>query len=37
VHPDYAGVCYTANPGEDVLVKLKEVDGKDEVVVMRQE
>ena len=37
VHPDYAGVCYTANPEEDVLVKLKEVDGKDEVVVMRQE
>jgi pyrimidine operon attenuation protein / uracil phosphoribosyltransferase len=37
VHPDYAGVVYTANSEEDVLVKLKEVDGKDEVIVMRQE
>lgn len=35
VHPDYAGIKYTANPGEDVLVRLKEVDGKDEVIVMR--
>jgi pyrimidine operon attenuation protein / uracil phosphoribosyltransferase len=37
VQPDYAGVVYTANPEEEVLVKLKEVDGKDEVIVMRQE
>jgi len=35
IHPDYAGVKYTASPEEDVLVKLKEVDNKDEVVIMR--
>ncbi len=35
VHPDYAGLVYTANQEEEVLVKLKEVDGKDEVIVMR--
>ena len=35
VHPDYAGIKYTANPKEEVLVRLKEVDGKDEVIVVR--
>ncbi|MCX8023141.1 MAG: bifunctional pyr operon transcriptional regulator/uracil phosphoribosyltransferase PyrR [Syntrophorhabdaceae bacterium] len=35
IHPDYAGIRYTANPEEEVLVKLKEVDGKDEVVVVK--
>jgi pyrimidine operon attenuation protein / uracil phosphoribosyltransferase len=35
IHPDYAGLVYTANPEEEVLVRLKEVDGKDEVIVMR--
>jgi len=35
VHPDYAGIKYAANPGEDVHVRLKEVDGKDEVVIVR--
>ncbi len=35
VQPDYVGIFYTANPEEEVHVKLKEVDGKDEVVVVR--
>lgn len=34
IHPDYAGVVYTANPEEDVMVRLSEVDGKDEVVIV---
>lgn len=34
IHPDYAGTVYAANPGEDVMVKLNEVDGKDEVVIV---
>jgi len=33
IHPDYAGIHYTANPEEEVLVRLKEVDGKDEVII----
>lgn len=35
IHPDYVGVFYNANPGEEVLVRLREVDSKDEVVVVR--
>jgi pyrimidine operon attenuation protein / uracil phosphoribosyltransferase len=35
MQPDYAGIFYTANPEEDVLVRLHELDGKDEVVVVR--
>ena len=35
IHPDYAGIQYTANPEEEVLVRLSEVDGKDEVVIVR--
>jgi pyrimidine operon attenuation protein / uracil phosphoribosyltransferase len=35
IHPDYAGITYTANPREEVLVHLHEVDGKDEVIVVR--
>jgi pyrimidine operon attenuation protein/uracil phosphoribosyltransferase len=34
IHPDYAGAIYVANPEEDVMVRLNEVDGKDEVVVV---
>lgn len=34
IHPDYAGAFYAAHPEEDVLVRLNEVDGKDEVVVV---
>ena len=33
IHPDYAGIFYTANPEEEVLVKLSEIDGKDEVII----
>ena len=35
IHPDYAGSRYNATPEEDILVRLKEVDGKDEVIVVR--
>jgi len=35
IHPDYAGVFYTADPGEEVLVRLREIDKKDEVVLVR--
>lgn len=34
MQPDYAGVFSTANPEEEVLVKVREVDGKDEVIVV---
>jgi pyrimidine operon attenuation protein/uracil phosphoribosyltransferase len=34
IHPDYAGIVHAANPEEDVMVRLSEVDGKDEVVVV---
>ncbi|OPX92453.1 MAG: Bifunctional protein PyrR [Syntrophorhabdus sp. PtaU1.Bin002] len=37
VHPDYAGSSYTANPEEEVVVRLREVDKKDEVVVVRSQ
>jgi pyrimidine operon attenuation protein / uracil phosphoribosyltransferase len=35
IHPDYAGLIYSVHHKEEVLVKLHEIDGKDEVVVMR--
>jgi pyrimidine operon attenuation protein / uracil phosphoribosyltransferase len=35
IHPDYAGLFYAANPGEEVLVRLREADKKDEVVLVR--
>lgn len=35
VHPDYAGLVYTAHQEEEVLVRLREVDEKDEVVVVK--
>ncbi len=31
VQPDYTGLFYTAAPEEEISVKLKEIDGKDEV------
>jgi pyrimidine operon attenuation protein / uracil phosphoribosyltransferase len=37
IHPDYAGIFHPANLEEEVLVKLKEIDGKDEVVIVRSE
>ena len=35
MHPDYAGIFYNGSPEEEVLVRLREIDGKDEVIVMR--
>jgi pyrimidine operon attenuation protein / uracil phosphoribosyltransferase len=35
IHPDYAGIFCAANPGEEVLVRLREIDKKDEVVLVR--
>ncbi|HEY3277195.1 MAG TPA: bifunctional pyr operon transcriptional regulator/uracil phosphoribosyltransferase PyrR [Syntrophorhabdaceae bacterium] len=35
IHPDYAGVVCAVDPGEEVLVRLREVDKKDEVVLVR--
>ena len=37
IHPDYAGFHYLVDLKEEVLVKLNEIDGKDEVVVVRSE
>jgi len=33
IQPDYTGVFYTAAPEEEISVKLREIDGKDEVVL----
>ncbi|MBA4416293.1 MAG: bifunctional pyr operon transcriptional regulator/uracil phosphoribosyltransferase PyrR [Syntrophus sp. (in: bacteria)] len=35
IHPDYAGILYTANPEEEVLVRLRELDSKDDVIVVK--
>lgn len=36
IHPDFAGILYTTvDAEEEVLVRLKEVDGKDEVIIMK--
>lgn len=35
IHPDYAGLVYSVHHREEVLVRLDEIDGKDEVVVAR--
>jgi len=35
MHPDYAGIFYNVSPEEEVLVRLREIDGKDEVIVVR--
>jgi pyrimidine operon attenuation protein/uracil phosphoribosyltransferase len=35
IHPDYAGIRYTAHPEEEVLLRLRDLDGKDEVIVTR--
>jgi pyrimidine operon attenuation protein/uracil phosphoribosyltransferase len=37
IHPDYAGFHYSVDLKEEVLVRLNEIDGKDEVVVVRSE
>jgi len=33
IQPDYTGIFYTAAPEEEISVKLREIDGKDEVVL----
>ena len=33
IQPNYTGILYTAAPEEEVSVKLREIDGKDEVVL----
>jgi pyrimidine operon attenuation protein/uracil phosphoribosyltransferase len=33
IQPDYAGIFYTAGPEEEIFVKLREIDGKDEVLL----
>jgi pyrimidine operon attenuation protein/uracil phosphoribosyltransferase len=35
IHPDYAGILHIAGSGEDVLVRLRELDSKDDVIVVR--
>jgi pyrimidine operon attenuation protein/uracil phosphoribosyltransferase len=35
IHPDYVGITYRVSHGEEVLVRLKEVDGTDEVIVTK--
>jgi pyrimidine operon attenuation protein/uracil phosphoribosyltransferase len=37
IHPDYAGFHYSVDLKEEVLVRLNEIDGKNEVVVVRSE
>jgi pyrimidine operon attenuation protein / uracil phosphoribosyltransferase len=36
IHPDYAGVVYSVPPDEEILVRLREVDGKDGVILVKQ-
>ena len=33
IHPDYTGIFHTAANDEEISVKLKEIDGKDEVLL----
>ncbi|MGA2109877.1 MAG: bifunctional pyr operon transcriptional regulator/uracil phosphoribosyltransferase PyrR [Syntrophorhabdales bacterium] len=33
IQPNYTGIFYTAAPEEEISVKLREIDGKDEVVL----
>jgi len=35
IHPDYAGAVQPAAPDEEIFVRLKEVDGTDEVVLVK--
>jgi pyrimidine operon attenuation protein / uracil phosphoribosyltransferase len=34
IHPDYAGILHTVSVDEEILVKLREIDGKDEVLLL---
>lgn len=35
IHPDYAGIVCPVNDKEEVLVRFNEIDGKDEVVIVK--
>ncbi len=35
IHPDYAGIICPVNDDEEVLVRMSEIDGKDEVVIVK--
>ena len=35
IHPDYAGIVCPVNDREEVLVRFSEIDGKDEVVIVK--
>ncbi len=35
IHPDYAGIVCPVNDKEEVLVRFSEIDGKDEVVIVK--
>jgi len=35
IHPDYAGIICPVNENEEVLVRMSEIDGKDEVVIVK--
>jgi pyrimidine operon attenuation protein/uracil phosphoribosyltransferase len=35
IRPDYIGIFHSIAAEEEVLVKLREIDGKDEVVLLR--
>lgn len=35
IHPDYAGIVCPVNDNEEVLVRMSEIDGKEEVVIVK--
>ncbi len=35
IHPDYAGIVCSVNENEEVLVRMSEIDGKEEVVIVK--
>lgn len=35
IHPDYAGIICPVNDNEEVLVRMSEIDGKEEVVIVK--
>lgn len=35
IHPDYAGIFHPATSDEEIFVKLREVDGQDEVILAK--
>ena len=36
IHPDYAGITYIAHADEEILVRMREVDGKDSVTMEKR-